>query len=61
MNKNPKCPHCGADFDVFENEAFYLYEDEAENTVECDACDLPFKVRSIATWTFSTDGQEDTA
>jgi hypothetical protein len=59
MNKQPRCPHCGADFDIFENEAFYLYQDDGENEVTCEACDLPFTVRSVAHWSFSTEEQDE--
>lgn len=61
MNKNPKCPHCGNDFDVFEREAFYLFNEDTSHDVECDVCDLPFTIRSVSSWHFDTSEQDDAA
>jgi len=58
-NKSPKCPHCGEDFDVSENEAWWLYNDNDNHTVECPRCDNEFQVVSHSSWTFSTDEQDD--
>lgn len=57
-NDKPKCPHCGADFDIADNEAWYLYSEDGPHEVECPSCDLEFQISSIANWTFSTDEQE---
>jgi hypothetical protein len=58
-NTMPKCPHCGEDYNIRENEAWFLYSEDGPHEVDCDGCHLPFNVSSIASWTFSTDEQED--
>ncbi len=58
-NDNPKCPHCGNDFDVQENEAWFLYDENDTHDVECPICDHSFLVNSMAKWTFSTDEQDE--
>lgn len=58
-NDQPKCPHCGEDFDVAANEAWHLYNENDTHEVECTNCDLEFSVNASATWRFSTDEQED--
>lgn len=57
-NKQPKCPHCGEDFDIQDNEAWHLYDDNDTHDVTCPSCDLDFQVNSSASWSFSTDEQE---
>jgi uncharacterized Zn-finger protein len=57
-NKEPKCPHCGADFDIFGNEAYSLYDENDRHEVECPKCELPFQVESSCSWRFNTDEQE---
>lgn len=57
-NKQPKCPHCGSDFDIDRNEAWFLYDDSDRHTVECPVCEQEFDVVSWASWTFHTDEQE---
>lgn len=60
VNKKPKCPHCGEDFDISDNEAWFLYdEDRGPHDVDCPDCHLPFSVSAVAHWSFSTDEQED--
>lgn len=56
--KSPKCPHCGQQFDIQAREAWELYS-EGDHEVVCLTCSLPFTVTSVATFTFSTDDQED--
>lgn len=58
LNSQPKCPHCGEDFDIHGNEAWHLFSED-DHEVECPSCDGEFKITSIANWTFSTDEQED--
>lgn len=58
-NKQPKCPHCGSDFDIADNEAWFLYDENNSHDVECQSCSLPFQVSSRASWSFSTDEQEE--
>jgi uncharacterized Zn-finger protein len=58
-NKSPKCPHCGEDFSIRDNEAWHLYDDNNSHEVECPSCEHEFQVNSSATWYFSTDEQED--
>lgn len=57
-NKAPKCPHCGSDFDIERNEAWFLFDENDTHDVECPDCDLVFQVNSLASWSFSTDEQE---
>ena len=59
VNKEPKCPHCGEDFNIDRNEAWRLYDENDTHTVECSSCEMDFNVNSSATWSFSTDEQED--
>lgn len=58
MNRAPRCPHCGDDFDITDNEAWRLYDDGETHEVECPSCDRAFTVNSTATWRFSTDEQD---
>lgn len=58
-NKKPKCPHCGEDFDISGNDAWFLYDENDTHTVECPNCDHEFKVNASATWYFSTDEQDE--
>lgn len=57
-NLQPKCPHCGDDYDIADNEAWHLYSEDGPHIVECPSCDLEFQVSSLASWSFSTDEQE---
>lgn len=57
-NSSPKCPHCGDDFNITDNEAWHLYDENGPHEIECPDCGNEFKVSSSATWTFSTDEQE---
>lgn len=56
-NKMPKCPHCGADFDIADNEAWFLYDENSTHEVACPSCEQDFSVNSVARWSFSTDEQ----
>lgn len=59
-NAKPKCPHCGDDYDIDENEAYHLYDvDEGDHIVECPSCDLTFSVAVRASFSFNTDEQEE--
>jgi len=58
-NRQPKCPHCGADYDVSENGTWRIYE-EGEHDLSCPSCDLDFTVSTAVSYSFSTDDQEDT-
>ncbi|MBB4192824.1 hypothetical protein [Rhizobium aethiopicum] len=57
-NKSPKCPHCGDDFHIADNEAWFLYDENDTHEVECPSCEETFQVSSSASWCFSTDEQE---
>lgn len=57
-NKKPKCPHCGGDFDIDENEAWRLYDENDTHEVTCPSCEQDFSVNSTARWLFSTDDQD---
>lgn len=58
-NAGPKCPHCGVEFNVIEQEWYRLYDDNEDHDVECPRCEDQFMVRTHATYSFSTDEQED--
>lgn len=58
-NSQPKCPHCGDDFDITDNEAWFLYNENETHEVECPSCEKSFQVSSTAIWSFSTDEQDD--
>ena len=58
MNKQPKCPHCGTEFDIDRNESWHLYsKDDADQEVECDSCGREFEVKVHCQYPFSTDEQ----
>ena len=59
VNDMPKCPHCGADFDIPANEAWFLYDENNTHEVTCPSCENDFSVSSMARWAFSTDEQDD--
>lgn len=56
-NKDPKCPHCGTEVNVGDNELWKLYE-EGEHDISCPNCDLDFTVTTSVTYSFSTDDVE---
>lgn len=59
-NDKPKCPHCGDDYDIDENEAWHLYDtDEGDHEIECSSCDFTFSVAVSVSFSFSTDEQEE--
>lgn len=58
LNRFPKCPHCGDDYDIREREAWELYN-EGTHEIDCPTCGLGFNVVSVASYTFSTDEQDD--
>lgn len=57
-SSDPKCPHCGDECSVSDNEWWKLYE-EGEHDVTCPSCDEDFTVRTSVSYSFSTDEQED--
>lgn len=57
LNNEPKCPHCGHDCNVSDNEWWELYE-EGEHEVTCPSCDQDFTVSTSVSYSFSTDSQE---
>jgi len=57
-NREPKCPHCGHEVGVGDNELWRLYE-EGEHEVECPHCENSFMVSTRVSYSFSTDSQED--
>ena len=59
MNKVPKCPHCGSDFDIDRNEAWRIYDDNDLHEVDCPVCNEDFTIQSHADWRFSTDDQDE--
>jgi DNA-directed RNA polymerase subunit RPC12/RpoP len=55
----PLCPHCKSEFDISENEAWHLYDDQNSHEVECPTCEMNFRVETHASYTFSTDDQNE--
>ena len=55
-NDNPKCPHCGADCEISQNDWYSLYE-EGEHEVTCPDCDRDFIVSTSVSYTFTTEHQ----
>lgn len=60
VNDKPKCPHCGEDFDIADNDAWRLYDENDTHEVTCLSCEHDFTVTSTARWSFSTDEQDTT-
>lgn len=59
-NANPKCPHCGTDYNITEREAWELYDqDEGQHEIECPSCDLKYTVQVRVSYTFDTEEQEE--
>ncbi len=56
--KSPKCPHCGHDCNVSDNDWWQLYE-EGEHEVECPSCEEGFAVSTHVEHSFSTAEQEE--
>lgn len=56
---SPRCPHCGEDFDIRENEAWYLFSEDDTHDAECGSCGNGFSVHTHTTYAFSTDEQPD--
>lgn len=56
-NKQPRCPHCGTEHDVSDNDWYRLY-DEGEHEVTCPSCDEEFTVSTRVSFSFSTYEQE---
>ena len=54
----PKCPHCGADYDASANDAWQIYE-EGEHELDCPVCEMQFTVSTRVSHSFSTDEQPD--
>lgn len=57
-NDNPKCPHCDHEYDVADNQAYFLYNEDDMHEIECPSCEKTFTVSSRAKWTFDTDEQD---
>ena len=59
--RQPKCPHCGEECEVHENEWREIYE-EGEHEVECPHCEGEFIVSTRVSYSFDTseqDGMDD--
>jgi DNA-directed RNA polymerase subunit RPC12/RpoP len=54
----PKCPHCGKECGISDNEWWRLYE-EGEHEVECPHCEGEFTVSTSVSYSFDTSQQED--
>lgn len=55
---DPKCPHCGEECSVRDNEWWKLYE-EGEHEVTCPSCDEDFTVSTRVSYSFSTEHQDE--
>lgn len=56
--EQPRCPHCGQECSVSENDWWSLYE-EGEHEKTCPHCDGDFTISTRVSYSFSTDVQED--
>lgn len=63
QNTKPKCPHCGTDFEVWEddNPCGLNYEDGGHTTFECKSCNKDFVCVTHVRYTFSTAVSDDAA
>lgn len=57
-NNEPKCPHCGREQPISDNDWYHLYE-EGEHEVQCPDCGHDFIVNTLVRYTFSTNEQDD--
>ena len=58
--KNPRCPHCNAVYDIHAHEAWRLFDtDEGDHDIVCDECETPFRVAVHCDFSFSTDDQPE--
>lgn len=55
---DPKCPHCDREIDISEHELWELYKEDTHE-IMCPYCRNEFQVVATASWTFSTDEQDD--
>lgn len=62
-NEKPKCPHCGTDFGVWENDnpLNLSYEDGGQTMFECGSCGKDFCCVTHVTYKFSTALDDDAA
>lgn len=62
-NKLPKCPHCGADFQVWseDNPLTLNYEDGGSTEFECSSCRKDFVCVTTVQYEFSTAVSQDAA
>jgi uncharacterized Zn-finger protein len=58
-NKQPKCPHCGSNYGISNNDAWDLYDANDSHSVECPSCNLEFNVVTRCSYSFDTEEQED--
>ena len=60
LNSNPKCPHCGAEYDVAEAGYWEIYSgDGDEHEIDCPSCDDKYTVTTNVSYSFSTDYQPE--
>ena len=57
-NSNPKCPWCDEEIDINDHELYELY-DENDHYIECPSCEKEMRVSTRASYSFSTDNQDD--
>lgn len=55
---NPICPHCRHTRDISEVGSWHLYE-EGEHEITCERCELDYTVSTRASYSFSTNEQDD--
>jgi uncharacterized protein (DUF2225 family) len=58
QNENVKCPHCGEEFNPGEHDMWELYDDDIDHDVDCPSCELEFKVRATAKYSFTTADED---
>lgn len=57
FTSEPRCPHCGKECDVSNNDWWKLYE-EGEHEVSCPHCESDFCVNTSVRYSFSTWQQD---
>ena len=57
-NSDPKCPHCDFIYDIGNNDAYQLYQED-NHSIECPNCNADYSVYSRPLgWAFDTDEQD---
>ena len=60
MKREIICPHCKEEWDIDENEAYYLYdEDNDDKEIICDKCGKKFYIKIFICYRFETVKTEE--